>query len=264
MSLKVAVCQFHIEWEDKQKNYSHSQKFVEEASREKADIILFPEMSFTGFSMDIEKTMEEHEETVGVMSDMATTYSIAIGFGWVKGCSGMAENHYSIIDRTGTLLIDYVKIHSFGYGGEGEQFVEGSDICMTSFGEFTLAPFICYDLRFPEIFQSASTSAEVLIVPANWPQSRRAHWKCLLQARAIENQAYVIGINCVGEAGELFYSGDSCIITPNGDVEQIVANKEAIIYSTLEKDKLSIRDTFPVKKDRKEDLYYKFYSERGL
>lgn len=257
MSLKVAVCQFNIEWEDKQKNYLRAEKFIEEASNEKVDIILFPEMSFTGFSMNIANTMESNEETLGVMRDIAKKYSIAVGFGWVKNCNGMAENHYSILDSMGIVLTDYVKIHSFGYGGEGNQFIQGNEIKHFSYKDFSFVPFICYDLRFPEIFQDASKQGEVLIVPANWPQTRNPHWKCLLQARAIENQAYVIGINCVGNIGNLSYSGDSCIILPNGDIEQMITDKESVIYATLEKEKLEIRNSFPVKKDRREELYYK-------
>lgn len=259
MSLKVAVCQFYIEWEDKQKNYLRAEKFIEEASSEKADIILFPEMSFTGFSMNIVNTMESNGETLGVMRNIAKKYSIAVGFGWVKDCNGRAENHYSILDSMGIVLTDYVKIHSFGYGGEGNQFIRGNKIKFFSYKEFSLVPFICYDLRFPEIFQDASKQGEVLLVPANWPQSRNVHWKCLLQARAIETQAYVIGINCVGNIGNLSYSGDSCIILPNGDIAQMITGKESVIYATLEKDKLEIRNSFPVKKDRREELYYEYF-----
>lgn len=255
MSVKIGICQFHIEWEDKKTNYERANEFIKEAAEEEADIILFPEMSFTGFSMNVKFTAENNQETWNRMQALAIEYSIAIGFGWVKKNREKAENHYSIISKKGIVLTDYIKIHSFNFGGEGKEFISGNEIKIFEFKDFKIAPFICYDLRFPEIFQCASKSAEILIVPANWPSARSLHWNCLLQARAIENQAYVLGINCVGKIGDLYYSGESCIINPNGEVEQKIKDKEMIIYSTIEKSKFEIREAFPVKKDRKEDLY---------
>lgn len=258
--MKIALCQFHMEWENKLFNYERAKKFIEESSINQCELILFPEMSFTGFSSNIAVTKEKNEETVKAMSDYAKMYGIAIGFGWVKECKDniqKAENHYSIISKEGKVLSDYVKIHSFQYGGEGEQFESGNFIQIFELHGIHFAQYICYDLRFPEVFQATSDKAEVMLVPANWPEKRSKHWKCLLQARAIENQAYVLGINCVGTVGGLNYSGDTCIVDPEGEVVAMLKNKEGLVYADIEKEAMKIRDSFPVKRDRKPALYQK-------
>ena len=256
--MKIALCQFHIEWENKDLNIRRAEKFVREAADASCELILFPEMSYTGFSSNVDKTKENDGQTQMKMQSLAQEYKIAIGYGWVKENEDKhekAENHYSIIEKSGEMLSDYTKIHSFEYGGEGKQFVSGNKLSLFKLNEINFAQFICYDLRFPEIFQVASNSADVLLVPANWPRKRKEHWNCLLRARAIENQAYVLGINCVGEIGGLDYSGNSCVVNPDGKVEVALSELEGVIFADICKEKLSIRESFPVKKDRKNDLY---------
>ena len=119
--------------------------------------------------------------------------------------------------------------------------------------------YICYDLRFPEVFQISSKEAHVIIVPANWPAARAEHWKCLLQARAIENQVYMLGINCVGYQKELLYLGDSCVINPNGEPVSMLSNHADLLVYDLEDDVEHYRKMFPIKKDRKESFYRGYY-----
>lgn len=256
--MKIALCQFHIEWEKKIVNYERAKKFIREASINQCELVLFPEMSFTGFSSNIDVTKEKNEETLKIIAECAKLFQIAIGFGWVKECKDntkKAENHYTIISKEGEVLSDYVKIHSFQYGGEGKQFESGNTVQIFQLQDIQFAQYICYDLRFPEIFQATSDKAEVMLVPANWPEKRNMHWKCLLQARAIENQAYVLGINCVGTVGDLTYSGDSCVIDPEGKIVATLQNVEGLVYADITKETMKIRDSFPVKKDRKPKLY---------
>ena len=251
MGIKIAICQFGIKWENKEENIASANIFIREAAKNQADIILFPEMSFTGFSMNIEITKEVNEFSIKKMKESAIKEGIAIGFGWVKAIGNQAENHYSIIDSQGCVISDYVKMHSFGYGGEKEQFIEGNEIKTFIFKDFSFTPFICYDLRFPEIFREAMDKTDIYIVPANWPASRDNHWKILLQARAVENQAYVLGINCVGQVGDLYYCGNSCVINPNGMIIQNTIQREELIYADIKCEDFSIRESFPVGKDRK-------------
>ncbi|MEQ8156462.1 MAG: nitrilase-related carbon-nitrogen hydrolase, partial [Clostridiaceae bacterium] len=188
--MRAALCQMHIVWEDKIKNYEKAGYYIKEAVSKSAHIILFPEMSFTGFSMNIEKTKELKEETVGVMRKYAEEYGINIGFGWVKGNGVKAENHYTIINPKGEIILDYIKIHPFSYSGEHKFFISGNELKCCNVKGIGLSAFICYDLRFPEVFQAVSKNVSIIIVPANWPEKRREHWRCLLKARAIENQVY--------------------------------------------------------------------------
>lgn len=246
----------NIVWEDKEKNYLLLEDALKKINNKGIELIVLPEMSFTGFSMNTGKTKESDSQTIDKISDLAKTYQIAIGFGWVKDCGERSENHYTVIDREGHVISDYAKIHPFSFSGEDQRFQGGEKIVSFELNGIVFSVCICYDLRFPEIFQIASKTAHVVLLPANWPQSRREHWNCLLAARAIENQVYMIGVNCVGEIGGVVYSGDSCIIDPDG-VTQIKANmQEAILEYELIDDVERFRKSFQVKKDRRERLYY--------
>lgn len=255
IEVNVALCQTQIIWEDKQENILNAERMIMEAVGKNAEIVFFPEMSFTGFSMDIEKTKEDSMETVKNISKLASEYGVYIGFGWVKSSGKKAQNHYTVIDKDGKIVLDYIKIHSFQYGGEGEQFVPGDRLYSFTMKGIRFTPLICYDLRFPEVFRMKMDETDVYIVPANWPANRCDHWNTLLRARAIENQSYVLGINCVGDIGGLFYSGDTSAIDPNGNVVGHISGKEAILYINIEKDSLEIRKSFPVRKDRRKEIY---------
>lgn len=253
--MKIALYQMQIIWEDKEANYLQFESKLKEMYNKKIDLFLLPEMSFTGFSMETEVTKESRLETVNKMTDFAKRYHTAIGFGWVKDCGEKSENHYTIIDKNGKMISDYAKIHPFSFSGEDKKFRGGEELSFFELDSIKFSTCICYDLRFPEIFQIASKKAHVILVPANWPQKRREHWKCLLQARAIENQVYIIAVNCVGDIGGLSYSGDSCVINPNGEIQIRACGKESILEYELIDDVQEIRDQFSVKQDRREVLY---------
>lgn len=256
--MKIALYQMNIIWENKEKNYLRLEKRLKEVCERNIDLFLLPEMSFTGFSMNTDATKEHNMETISRIADYARQYGIAIGFGWVKDCGEKSENHYTIINKEGEIVSDYAKIHPFSFSGEDQKFQGGEHIVNFEHGGIKFTSFICYDLRFPEIFQIASTQSHVVIVPANWPEKRKMHWKCLLQARAIENQVYIIAINCVGEIGGLTYSGDSCVINPNGDILLSLSDQEGILEYNLIDDVDSFRNDFQMKKDRRNDLYVKY------
>jgi len=254
--MKIALYQMNIIWENKEANYLQVEEKLKILSRKDIDMVLLPEMSFTGFSMNTDITKEDDSATIKKMVGFARQYHMALAFGWVKDCGEKSENHYTIINQYGEILADYAKIHPFSFSGENEKFQGGSKIAVFKFLESIFSVFICYDLRFPEVFQIASKSANVILVPANWPETRREHWKCLLRARAIENQVYVIAVNCVGKINGLKYSGDSCIIAPNGKVLLELTGQEGVLEYELKDDVQKFRSGFPLKKDRREDLYH--------
>ena len=256
--MKIALCQFNIRYEEKKENLVRAEDFIQQAASQQADLILFPEMSFTGFSMNTKLTGEEGEETLEQMRKLARREGIAIGFGWVKGKT-LAENHYTIVDDKGEMLEDYVKIHPFSYSGEDNYFVKGSRPGSFSYKGISFGVSICYDLRFPELYQHLSKEAHVILVPANWPERRRLHWKTLLQARAIENQVYMIGINCCGTQGDLYYSGNSGAVNARGEVLFEIEDREELRIFELADDVSAYREEFPVKADRRPNLYKEFY-----
>lgn len=254
--VKIALYQMNIVWEEKEKNYFLLENMLKKEYGKGIDLLILPEMSFTGFSMNTATTKENNMQTVDKLSCLAKTYRMAIGFGWVKDCGEQSENHYTVIDSEGTIISDYTKIHPFSFSGEDQKFQGGEELVFFELNGTMFSTCICYDLRFPEIFQIASRKAHVILVPANWPQKRREHWKCLLKARAIENQVYMIGINCIGEIGGLTYSGDSCVIDPNGEVRLEADTQEMVLEYELTDDVELFRNAFPMKRDRKERLYY--------
>lgn len=257
--MKIAVCQLNIVWENKSENLNSIRYYVSEAAKNKADLIFFPEMSLTGFSMNIAYT-KENGESIYQIKSIAKQFNIAIGIGWVKDCGEKGENVYTVIDNRGEVLSEYTKLHPFSYGGEDKYFSSGNDLVTFEYGGITIGTLICYDLRFPEIFQALSINADLIAVAACWPASRREHWDTLLKARAIENQCYIAGINCVGDIGGLKYSGNSTIIDPNGTVLDSIADREGIIYHQIDnnyKDKILVHS----KQDRRPLLYSKFLSK---
>lgn len=257
--MKFAICQQKIQYEHKDTNLSNAEKFIKDSAHQGADIILFPEMSFTGFSMNTSLTGEEDYGTVDAMKELALHEKIAIGFGWVKGKNN-CENHYTVIDDKGYMIADYVKIHPFSFSGEDKFFRGGDTPCTFSYKGITFGIAICYDLRFPEIFRKESGRAHVIIVPANWPKKRREHWRTLLRARAIENQVYIIGVNCVGSQQGLEYSGDSAVIDANGCIKLELDEMSQMQFLDITDDVDEIRSGFPVLPDRRYELYAKWYT----
>ncbi|MBZ9689227.1 carbon-nitrogen family hydrolase [Clostridium estertheticum] len=259
--MKLALAQLDIAWEDKSTNKETALGFIKQAATEKADMILFPEMALTGFSMNTSLIGETNNETTEFFKELSSKFNISIGFGYVEGTSN-SKNKYSVVSPSGVELVNYTKIHPFSFGEETEFYQSGSKIEFFKAFDFTIAPFICYDLRFPEIFQIASKTATLITVAANWPIERREHWITLLKARAIENQCYIAGINRVGEGNGLSYSGESMIIDPLGNIISSLYMEDGLIIADICKENVTqIRETFRLKKDRKEELYFNLYNQ---
>lgn len=250
----IALVQSKIMWEDKAGNIKKMEKLI--ARYQHVDLYLFPEMSLSGFSLNTYKFRELKKETVERVRLIAAKYKTAIGVGWTKACGDMCENHYSIVTPEEEIL-DYAKIHPFSYSGEDEQFLGGREIKMCRYKGFNIGVQICYDLRFQDTFTMAAEEADIVIVPANWPAARREHFQCLLQARAIENQIYVAGVNCGGCIGGIYYSGDSGLYNPEGvkcksllSEENKECPEEKVMIYNIENDVKQFREAFPVRRDR--------------
>lgn len=261
LSMRVGLCQMQIQWEDKEANQIKVAEFVREAAKQQVELLVFPEMCLTGFSMDVLKTQDQFEETIDFFRELARNFEIFLGFGWTKVSAhpGKGENHFTVVNSQGQVVSDYIKIHPFQFAGEDAHFVPGEQIVTFSIGSFTVSTFICYDLRFPEIFQAASQKADLIIIAANWPRERREHWRCLLQARAIENQVYILGVNGVGAIGQSIYTGDSTILGPTGNILKEISLEEGLLIEDLKNDIEEVRRKFPIKMDRRAELYKNYY-----
>lgn len=265
--MKLALAQIDITFEDKIKNKETAIEFIKQAADQNVDMILFPEMTLTGFSMNTSLIGEDNNETIEFFKKISSELNITIGFGYVQGTTN-CKNNYSVVSPsevpqgapTSVELVNYTKIHPFSFGSESKFYESGNEIKLFNAFGFTIAPFICYDLRFPEIFQLASKTATLITVASTWPMKRREHWITLLKARAIENQCYIAGINRAGEENGLIYSGDSMIIDPLGNIISSLYMEEGLVIADINQDDvLKIRDRFRLKDDRKDSLYYKLY-----
>lgn len=269
--MKIVLAQTKTIWENREANLEKAEMLLE-CCKGKSDLLLFPEMSFTGFSTEVMKHGEEQEETLQAMKELVKKADTAVGFGWAKKVNGKCRNHYTILQPDGTELLDFAKIHPFTFSQE-EQYVEGGDsLAYAPYKEFTVGTAICYDLRFPELFSALSKKADFIVVPANWPASRGDQWSCLLKARSVENQCYMAGINCVGSIGGLFYTGNSAIYDPKGELlkSQVLweaeadGERECLLSYEIENEAEEFRREFPCKQDRREELYKRFWDEMNL
>lgn len=248
--MRLALVELNIAWEDKANNLIIAEKCCEKAAEFGVELICFPEMSFTGFSMNTELTKQLSWDNSRINADKG----LAVAFGWVKDCGELCENHYSII-KDNECILDYAKIHPFSYSGEDKYFRGGNELKLCNMADFNVGVNICYDLRFADTFACMADMAELVLVPANWPASRANHWKTLLAARAIENQVYVAGVNCYGSIGGLGYSGDSALYNPNGDIikpaHSIDMGRGKMYIYDIENDVADYRKSFPVRQDRR-------------
>ena len=162
-----------------------------------------------------------------------------------------------IIDNNGNLLTSYAKIHPFSFSGENEYYLGGDKICSCEIIDAIIGLTICYDLRFPEIFQALSQKCNLILNIANWPEKRIAHWNILLQARAIENQCFIVGTNRTGADGNnQKYVKSSTIFDPSGEkLYPIQTYHDLDIYDLSINKVLSVRSSFPMRQDRRTELY---------
>ncbi len=262
--MKIGLVQSNILWEDKNFNLHMSKDFFRKAIEHNIELLLFPEMSFTGFTMNVEDFGELNSYSINHIRNLCKTYGINAGIGYIEKIfnEDNGRNNYTIISTQGYTLCNYTKIHPFSYCNENLYFSPGNNICYCTIDDFTITPFICYDLRFPEIFQIASKKSSLITVAANWPESRKDHWITLLRCRAIENQCYIAGINRVGIGNSLNYSGNSMIIDPLGNIiSKESDNFEGLIIADIHIDNVkSVRESFKFKNDRREDFYCKNFN----
>jgi predicted amidohydrolase len=215
-------------------------------------------MFATGFSMHVDVIAEATDgPTHSFLSALAReTESFVVGGIVTRAADGRGLNNAVVYDPAGRLLTCYAKLHPFSYAGETKHYQSGDGIVLFAWHDLRVAPFVCYDLRFPEVFRLAvHRGAQLLLVIANWPQAREAHWLALLQARAIENQAYVVGVNRSGSDPHVPYGGRSRIIGPRGEILAEGSAAEQVLVAEVELAPLAeYRRQFPALADRRKDF----------
>lgn len=235
--MHVVCCQYDIAWEDKPANFAKVNALLEQASLEPESLIVLPEMSFTGFSMDVDRIAENpggHSEIF--LGNTARKHRVFIAGGIVtRGDDARGRNQLVVFSPDGSEVARYSKIQPFTLGDESNHYTGGDAVVTFRCGSHLVSPFICYDLRFPELFRiAAAQRPELFVVIANWPVARIGHWTRLLQARAIENQAFVVGVNRCGHDPRYEYSGGSIVVNPHGDILAEAGQSERTIRAHLD------------------------------
>ncbi len=249
--MKIAISQFDIIWKNPSENLKKIEKIALEASASGSNLLVLPEASTTGFCMEDIKIDEDNEYTEKFFMKLASELNINIIAGYFLLKNNKKQNVAKVFSRNGEVLSSYSKIHLFSLLEEHKHFSAGDSPVLFNIEDFCCSVFICYDLRFPELFRKVIPKAEVIFVLANWPSSRAEHWSCLLRARAIENQCYIVGVNRVGKDGNgLEYAGGSAVYGPFGETLLMADNRESIFYCEINHEYLlDIRRRFPFLND---------------
>jgi len=255
--VNVVCVQLDIAWGDRAANFAKVRSLLGSAAVEGGWLIVLPEMFSTGFSMNVAGICEgETRPAEAFLAELAGEFGAAVLGGVVtRAADGRGRNEAVLVAPGGEELARYTKMHPFSYAGETEHYAPGDRPVVVEVAGAKLSPFICYDLRFPEAFRGAAAGgAEVLAVIANWPEARQEHWRVLLRARAIENQAYVIGVNRTGADPNVTYAGGSVVASPRGEVAAEAGAGECTLAAELDLAALrEYRLEFPALADMKGD-----------
>lgn len=248
MNLKITIIQSELHWENVEENLAMFAKKIE-AINEQTDIVVLPEMFTTGFSMESVKLAEKMDgKSVKWMKQLAVKKNSVITGSIIIEEEGKYFNRLLWVQPDENVLT-YDKRHLFRMAEEDKHFTAGEERLIVEWKGWKVCPLICYDLRFPVWSRNSLPAFDCLIYVANWPEARKEPWYKLLEARAIENQVYVVGVNRVGFDGkDISYSGNSAVIDPKGNsISNIKTKLNETVTIELNKQALEdFREKFPV------------------
>ena len=257
--MKIALASIDQVWEQKKANLELCSSAASRAAARGARLVVFPEMTLTGFSMNADAIAEPAaaSPTIDAMSTIARDTEVALAFGVVLRSRGRPQNSLSVVDEYGAEVARYAKIHPFSHAHEHQHYDGGDTVVHALIGDVVLGLTICYDLRFPELYSALAPSCDAIIVIANWPAARIEHWRALLVARAIDCQCYVIGVNRTGRDGNgLDYPASSMVVDPRGAVIPPDESDGDVAVYTLDPGLVAdYRRAFPILADRRKSLY---------
>ncbi|MFC6182585.1 carbon-nitrogen family hydrolase [Lactiplantibacillus daowaiensis] len=258
--MQVALAQIDIKFGDPDENYRRVAAAVQQAAAQGAEVVVLPEMWNTGYALtDLAQLADtDGARTKRFLSDLAQQYHVNL----VGGSVAVAReqryyNEMLIFDRQGQLLRQYDKVHRFGLMREDQYITAGQTENVFQLDGVSAMGVICYDIRFPEwLRKQAAQGPQVIFVAAEWPTVRLPQWRILLQARAIENQAYVVAVNRVGADPDNDFGGQSLVLDPLGQVVAETTDQPAVVTATLDLQQVvKVRGSMPVFADRRTELY---------
>lgn len=253
--LRVTLVQANQIWEDKTANFENYHRLLQGVS---TDLIVLPEMFNSGFTMNASAMAEDFQQSESLewLRTLAKEKNAAVYASLIMTENSLFFNRGVFVMPNAQFFM-YDKRKTFSLAGESEIYQSGTKETIVAYHGWNFQLQICYDLRFPEIVRNRITSNQnplydVILYVANWPEKRNSHWTCLLRARAIENQSYVVGVNRVGtDHNGLSYTGDSVVVNPLGETRELEAKKEMVKTYVIKKSELNaIREKLPFLKDQ--------------
>lgn len=251
--VRVALGEYDTGWHDPLGSVSQAGELARSAKASGCDLLVLPEMCNTGFTMDSAGQAEPADgPSAKALSSIAAQNQIWLVAGMPVSRDGGFVNSALTFRPDGSLAAEYEKQNLFGYAAETSHYRAGTKNCVVEIAGIRAAIFICFDLRFPEIFRAAGPDVDAFILIANWPAARQRHWDVLTRARAIENQVFVVAVNRSGSGGGLDYEGGSLVLDPWGERCDTVASDGVLRIAEISSAAVdSIRESFPWVQDRR-------------
>ena len=255
VAMEIALVQYDIAWEDKPANHARIEAMLEAAEVPAGTFVVLPELGDTGFSMDLEAATRHDSIAWAIELSARRGWILQIGHA-ERHADGLGRNCATIVRPDGTVSASYRKVFPMTILGEHRSYGGGEELVLADIGPAVVAPLICYDLRFPELWRIAALEgATVFAIGACWPAERIAYWRHLLISRAMECQAWVLGCNRVGDDPNLSYNGSSMVIAPDGTVVAEAGAESTVLRATLDfESSRQFRERFPVLKDARREL----------
>lgn len=259
--MNICEFQFNSVWQDSQQNLLALNNWCEKyLHKGECDLLVLPETFHAGFSMNPSTFAESKEGEISqALAAIARQYECYVVAGVAqkqvrRDCHGQQISFYNralCFNRQGELQADYAKQKLFSFAGEHKAFKAGFKPEIIQIDGQPFALFICYDLRFPELFRSVAKQVKGFIVIANWPDSRQLHWETLLKARAIENQCFMLAVNRIGEdENGLSYAGGSMVVSPLGEVLAYGEKHQECVTASIDIAEVNkVREQFPFLND---------------
>jgi predicted amidohydrolase len=256
----VAGLQLDIAWEDPPENFARVEHLALPAVQAGAHLLVLPEMFATGFSMASERVSNHAQEIQNFLAGLSRLHGVWVLGGYAKPGKPRPHNVCALFDPQGNQALLYHKIHPFSLANEPKYYAAGNVLATHVVGDVRVTPLICYDLRFPEVFRVTADNTDLYLVIASWPAARIEAWQLLLRARAVENQAFVLGVNRVGDGDGLHYSGNSALIDPMGQEKSAALEQPTMILGEVNPEAVATcRRRFSFLADKKFKLYTTFY-----
>lgn len=259
--MRVGVLQMDSRELDREGNRNQVEAAARDAAEHGADVLALPELWCSGYDLAQVAAHGSWQEEFDFLRGLSQRYPLTILGGSLLESEHAPAGKFAncaVAYHNGEELSRYRKLHLFAPLGEDRYLISGKAVpAPFAVGDLSCGFSICYDLRFPEVYRGlAAAGAEWLLVPAQWPRPRIHHWRALLVARAIENQAFVLGVNRVGRFGEVEFGGNSLLVSPWGEVLLDAGTEPGLYYCEISRAAVDeARTKLPVAGDRRDDLY---------